>query len=172
MLDLAEEAVHSHHADQKPAELAALGYLIRGCHARSLIEVGTFRGGTSWFFRALGLEVLTIDTDQSQVAIREPGVHYVEAHSMSARTWTASDVVFIDGDHSYTGVCGDWKRYGPLARQLVVFHDIVDHLPERRCDVARLWQEIKTAEYVTVEIVDPQATASGEPWAGIGVVCV
>jgi predicted O-methyltransferase YrrM len=34
------------------------------------------------------------------------------------------DAVFIDGDHSRDGVEEDWKRYGPMSRGIVAFHDV------------------------------------------------
>ncbi len=50
------------------------------------------------------------------------------------------DLVFIDGDHSYPGVSGDYKRYGPLARRAIMFHDVADSFCH---DVRRFWSEVR-----------------------------
>jgi len=54
------------------------------------------------------------------------------------------DFIFIDGDHRYEGVCGDWRNYG-LMGDAVVFHDIVQPKPGERqsLEVWRLWEIIK-----------------------------
>ena len=67
------------------------------------------------------------------------------------------DFCFIDGDHSYEGAKADWENYGAISR-IVAFHDIINNP-----DCFRLWQEIKTGGYRTVEYT--QST-----WLGIGVV--
>ncbi len=76
------------------------------------------------------------------------------------------DVLFIDGDHTYTGVRADWQMYGPLVAPdgLIAFHDILPQPPESGCEVDALWQELKgTFEYR--EIVAERGLA----W-GIGVI--
>ena len=47
----------------------------------------------------------------------------VAAHVKSAVQWV--DLLFIDGDHSYSGVKADWETYRDRLRQgsIVVFHD-------------------------------------------------
>lgn len=76
------------------------------------------------------------------------------------------DVVFIDGDHSYTGVRSDWEFARALCPRLVAFHDIAEAVKHRRegCDVDRLWGEIKARGYRTSE------KCVGCGWGGIGIV--
>jgi len=42
------------------------------------------------------------------------------------------DFLFIDGDHTYEGVEGDFEMYSPLVRRggIIAFHDIVPGPPE------------------------------------------
>lgn len=49
------------------------------------------------------------------------------------------DVLFIDGDHSYEGMLGDFRTYGPMVRSggIIAVHDIF-YLE----DVARAWEDI------------------------------
>jgi cephalosporin hydroxylase len=72
------------------------------------------------------------------------------------------DVIFIDGDHSYTGVKADWNNYGDLA-DIVAFHDACATVWEARV----LWEEIKN-DYKYTELFDK----TGDParYMGIGVL--
>ena len=51
------------------------------------------------------------------------------------------NVVFIDADHEYEAVKNDYEMYGPLARDLVAFHDISGVK-----SVKKLWAEIREQE--------------------------
>lgn len=67
------------------------------------------------------------------------------------------DLVFIDGDHSYSGVKQDWENYGPMGK-VVIFHDIMK--PHKSTnpglEVWKLWQEIKVSRETT-EFVAPDS---------------
>jgi predicted O-methyltransferase YrrM len=55
------------------------------------------------------------------------------------------DYLFVDADHTYSGVQQDFQMYSPLVRSggMVAFHDIVTYNPHTKCEVARFWSEIK-----------------------------
>lgn len=75
------------------------------------------------------------------------------------------DVIFIDGDHSYTGVYNDWIFAKSLNPRIIAFHDIavaIKHLKEG-CEVDKLWAEIKSKHTTSEKIV-------GCGWGGIGIV--
>lgn len=77
------------------------------------------------------------------------------------------DLLFIDGDHSYSGVKCDFEMYSPLVRRggIIAFHDIVEHPPEVECGVSKLWTELKQC-HEHLEIVNDWR----QQWAGIGVL--
>jgi len=85
-----------------------------------------------------------------------------------ARKLGPYDVVFIDGDGTYDGVLRDWYNYGPMAKKLVVFHNIINtavYDGRPGLEVSKVWDKIKSTES-TIEFA--------ETWAydkkGIGVV--
>jgi len=77
------------------------------------------------------------------------------------------DLLFVDGDHTYSGVKQDFEIYGPLVKKggLIVFHDICQHPAETGVEVKRFWDETKT-RYQHEEIIRDK----NQGWAGIGVL--
>lgn len=74
------------------------------------------------------------------------------------------DFVFIDGDHSYSGVLSDWENYGPLGRH-VGFHDVNAEVWE----TIQLWRRLKDdfPPSRMTEIIDK---SMGWPQMGIGII--
>jgi hypothetical protein len=159
-------------AQQKPMELATLGVLARAYGCETAVEIGTSFGGTARFLHMIGLKVVAVDADLSQVRCRVSGVTYRQGNSHEMAP-VACDLLFIDGDHSFDGALRDFELHGPYAKKLIAFHDIVPHdlsvlepgtqIPE----VDRLWQTIRRG-LRTIEIVD----SDGHDWGGIGVIVV
>jgi predicted O-methyltransferase YrrM len=89
------------------------------------------------------------------------------------------DYLFLDGDHTYSGVQRDFEMYAPLVRSggIVAFHDIVTYRRESECQVERFWREIKH-DYRHREIIEavneasqPVAvTGASMETAGLGVL--
>ena len=76
-----------------------------------------------------------------------------------------ADFLFIDADHTESGVRSDYGMYSPLVRKggMIGFHDIFITRPEY--GVRKLWSELKT-RHQTLEF-------KGDPLAyGIGLLYV
>ncbi|MEN9799571.1 MAG: hypothetical protein RL653_3268 [Pseudomonadota bacterium] len=104
-----------------------------------VVEVGAWHGVTTAELRAAvgrGGRLWAVDpyvpgrlrvSLQRLIALREVGKARgaevtwirktgVEAAAEAARTGRQVDLVFIDGDHSWEGVSGDWNAWSPLVR--------------------------------------------------------
>lgn len=173
---------------QWEAEFSQLLGLYRERAPESVLEVGTYHGGTlfHWLQNSReGTVVVSLDSYAVGVDNRHlyadwlpPGVSLVMLEGDSTKPATAKRVakhspfewVWIDAGHRYHEVKADWDLYRPMCEPggIVCLHDI---LPASRnhptIEVNRLWQEIQ-AEYATDEIVADRSAA----WGGIGIVHV
>jgi predicted O-methyltransferase YrrM len=105
---------------------------------------GEFGGGSSYLrvpmFRRLGLPGQTIHLirgDSHQPETLELTKKYLNGN--------AADFLFIDADHTASGVRADYAMYNPLVRPggMIAFHDIGITRPEY--GVRKLWQELSTS---------------------------
>lgn len=185
-------------ADQKPGEISRLVSLIKRRVLRTVVEIGTKRGGT--FF----LWCKVAEPDAVVVSIDLPGGHFgggykedkipyfrsfgrrrqslhflrADSHAPDTRAalleilnGRAIDFLMIDGDHTYDGVRQDFELYSPLVKRngLIAFHDIVHHDGVPDCQVERFWNEVKT-HYRYREFVTPGGDRGWGEWGGIGVL--
>lgn len=74
------------------------------------------------------------------------------------------DLLFLDGDDTYTGKLDDLRRYGRFVRDggIVATHDIVSY---GLCEVPQFWSKLKKNAVSSFEFVE-----AGHPWGGIGAV--
>jgi predicted O-methyltransferase YrrM len=175
---------------QHEGELAAFIEMLRQHRVTRYLEIGAKFGGSLWRIgRALrlGSRVVAVDlpggtdewslSEQSLIAcvtaLRDSGqdAHVVWGDSADDRTVRAVralgpfDAVFIDGNHTLSGIRRDWANYGPLARRIVAFHDIAwRNEPQDRgyvIDAPAFWAELKP-HYRHVEIrLDPTGRDNG-----------
>jgi predicted O-methyltransferase YrrM len=131
-------------------EAALLFGLARDVQQGPIVEIGRFKGGSTFILSsaaAPGIELWSYDL---HVALRPdmPGeqldaelrsalerygldekVHLVVADSRKVEPpSTEIEVLFVDGDHSYEGARADFDRWGALVRPggHLLFHDAVD----------------------------------------------
>jgi predicted O-methyltransferase YrrM len=164
--------------------------------AKIIVEIGTARGGSLFLLScAADPRALLVSIDlpagfygggypvwKSMLFRRfigkDQSLRLIRGNSHKAATFdpvaTAlrgrkTDLLFIDGDHSYDGVKKDFIQYRTLVLPggLIVFHDILESRKDKSITVAPLWQEI-AHRYQTEEIVE--SYAQGE--FGIGVLTV
>ena len=186
-------------AAQKEKELALLLELLRRRRLRTVVEIGTWRGGTLWAWCQVARRdavIVSIDLpgglfgggygEEELPALRghaqaRQALHLLRLDSHDARTVEAVrallggrpvDLLFVDGDHTYDGVRLDYSLYGPLVGQdgLVAFHDILPHPEVPECQVDRLWNGVK-GDFEHLEFLDPDDVSPwGRQWGGIGVL--
>ena len=182
-------------ASQKLTELVRFLQLVRDRAPRRVCEIGTSAAGTLYALtRVAAAEavILSVDISIPQTArtlrekLAKPGQRIVsiEGDSQSEGTKAAVeealageplDVLFIDGDHSYSGVRTDFELYAPLVRPggVIGLHDINEDYATRKGistpaisgEVPRFWRELRE-QHVTEELIaDPE-----QDGYGIGVV--
>jgi predicted O-methyltransferase YrrM len=191
---IANEAINERHALQKPWELAKFLDLIIAHDPKVIYEIGVSLGGMLWAM-AMALQgertFVSIDLPGgpfggSGITPDEIGNLVLEANSLCdvivirgdsktvelPKEIPDPDLIFIDGDHTFSGVLGDWNRYMPLVKKggIVAFHDIVEHPPETIVEVKQLWDLIKKDPGYgsTHEIIEH----NGQSSAGIGIIYV
>lgn len=181
---------------QKRAEFRELFLRARALRPRAVVEIGTNNGGTFFLLcRAASPDavVISIDLPGGQFGggypvLRSPyfylfasgrqRVHLIrqDSHAAATQDWVRGrlagrpiDLLFIDGDHSYSGVKQDFETYGPLVRPggLIALHDILPAPPEICGGVPDFWWEV-AGRYHGEQIVEDPAQGK----MGIGVIRV
>jgi predicted O-methyltransferase YrrM len=176
---------------QDRSEFLGLANIVAAQPPRTMLEIGTYRGGTLFVFARLAqpdATVISLDLPHSRLGVfsrrlQEPlfrrfirgqqhllllraDSHAVETRSRVERSLDQPlDFLFVDGDHSYQGVRSDFEMYSPFVRRggMVAFHDIA-HIPTD-FGVNRFWNEIKGG-FKHREIINSRGTDR----MGIGVL--
>jgi predicted O-methyltransferase YrrM len=156
---------------QNPREILDLLRVLKQASPRTILEIGTARGGTLFLFTriaAADAQLVSIDLPEGPggggyphwklplyQAFPLPGQRLElirdDSHDLAVLAHVAKlvgdrglDLLFIDGDHSYNGVKSDFEMYGSLVNPagLIAFHDI-----DYSRDVRQLWDEIKVGRH-------------------------
>lgn len=154
-------------------EMMPLLLRLRERPPRSVLELGTARGGTLFLFtRIAARDATLVSVDMSDgpfgggyprvhepllrsFALGRQELHLIrgDSHDPATRDHVRRvagarpiDLLFIDADHTYEGVRSDFAMYAPLVASggLIAFHDIVDGPREAVGEVPRFWQEIRS----------------------------
>lgn len=134
--------------------------LIRSNGFKDLVEIGVMKGITSSFLaraaKLNGGKLTCYDVSGENIA---NALANLERHGLSEQVqfWcmrsqdakpAPCDFVFIDGDHSYEGVSGDFAVFAPALRLggVLAFHDTRDERIERflkyGIDIPAQWEHI------------------------------
>ncbi|WP_428388112.1 O-methyltransferase [Mucisphaera sp.] len=180
---------------QNPSEIEALYLLVREQQPRTVVEIGTSRGGSLYLWCQAAhpqAHIVSIDmpggsfggsypdcrepfykafaTGQQTVDLIRADSHLADTRNQTAQALNHQpvDFLFIDGDHRYEGVKQDFQLYAPLVRPggLIAFHDILPRPDMPDIQVHKLWNDIRD-RYDTREIVGPEG--SGRT---IGIGCL
>jgi predicted O-methyltransferase YrrM len=196
-LALARRAIREFDAVQRTWELQSLIALVRRMKPMTIVEIGTYKGGTLACWAAVAspaAHIVSIDLPPPWENREAIAASVARAHTMvrpSQRLTTISadshdpgtltrlnaalagaplDVLWIDGDHTYEGVSQDVQMYGPLVRPggIIALHDI--HRSDLLPDqrTEEYWKETK-ARARTREFIAQPSPGGG---MGIGVVFV
>ena len=174
---------------QNRSELVKFLALVAERKPRNVIEIGSASGGNLFLLTRIASPnsvIVSIDLPGGEFGggyrrwriplylwFARPGqrIHLIRGDSHAPETLSKVmrlfkdrrvDLLFIDGDHSYSGVKQDFEMYSKLVRYggIIALHDIKEHPPELHCEVHRYWQEIKT-KYQYVELVEDQKARFG-----------
>jgi predicted O-methyltransferase YrrM len=181
---------------QVRSELLRFAEIVANLKPKTLLEIGTNKGGTLCILSRLATPdavIISLDLPGGDFGGGYKGYHASifkhftrenqkihllrgDSHSVDMETAVREivgngklDLLFIDGDHTYEGVKKDFESYLDLVRPggVIAFHDIVEHTSILTCQVSRLWHEIKS-RYRHEEIVE----SPSQGWAGIGILYV
>lgn len=185
-LAIAQQAVSSWGAHQKPHELTALLELVGPTSI--VVEVGCDQGGTLWALRQTGAHVIGVTLQHGWFGTGKPldshGCPVILGDSHDVRTMErlrahlagrSIDLLFIDADHRYGAVLEDFNTFAPLVRSggVVALHDICHHDPitvggdKITIGVEQLWRELVDHFPDTREVIVPPTD-----WGGIGFVTI
>lgn len=146
---------------------------------KTAIEIGVFRGGSSYLMCALlarknpDLRYVLVDIKDN---LREYNKFKEILPWLEKRIPSTSedyrkqkfDFVFIDADHSYTASFKDYLNCGQYANKVTVFHDIYCHeYDEPDGGTVRMWEEVLEK---TKEQEHKIFSSHNGKWMGIGVV--
>jgi cephalosporin hydroxylase len=175
---------------QIKSEILALAREVEALRPKTIMEIGTARGGTLLIWSSLASEK-AISCDMQDMSIQgelltalppkgstcEVVLLSGNSHEDSFRQQVEAelkgkqvDFLFIDGDHTEKGVEADYRDYRHLVRPggIIAFHDIVENQPLDINQVYYFWQRLKKEVPITEEFVSD----SQQCGFGIGIVRV
>ena len=148
-------------------EITNLYELVKSENPKTVIEIGTDKGGTLYLWCQAAAEdatIVSIDLSSRRrysPKRRELYAKFIKSakqhlyflpfssHDQSTVDKASAifggkkiDYLFIDGDHTYEGVKSDYIMFSPLVKDggLIAFHDIKTVRPD--CGVREVWEEV------------------------------
>lgn len=158
-MDGLAECVQRNEPSQNLIELTTLLGEVNDIDPLVILEIGMHRGGSMmvWYEMLDPALLIGVDMDKPKWELGRLDNIWViqgDSHSYAVSNQIKKrlgddylDFLFIDGDHTYDGVCKDFDMYSPFVRDggIIAFHDIcVD--PSLylygEVNVAKFWGEL------------------------------
>ena len=168
---------------QIPTEITQLAKAVQAIKPKIIVEIGTARGGTLLIWSYLASErVITCDLNDMrlqrpvfsrfappgsncQITLLSGNSHEPAFKAKLARELNGekADFMFIDGDHTESGVEADYNDYKEFVRPggLIAFHDIVEQQPLPTNQVYPFWKRLKVGADVQEFVADPNQCGFG-----------
>lgn len=168
---------------QIPSEITQLAQAVQVIKPKIIVEIGTARGGTLLIWSYLASQrVITCDLNDTRLQrpvfsrFPPPGsdckVTLLTGNSHEASfkarltqelNGEKADFMFIDGDHTESGVEADYNDYKEFVRPggLIAFHDIVEKQPLPTNQVFHFWKRLKVGADVQEFVADPNQCGFG-----------
>jgi cephalosporin hydroxylase len=178
---------------QSPTELLALLRIYRKLNPKNVVEIGSFKGGTLYYWLKYAhpkARIVSVDIGPSKWNEKDmdfdrdiwndwvpKGVSLFTITGNSKdeliiaqvkRICQKIDFLFIDGGHRYETVKADFENYGAIVRKggIIALHDIIKSDEKSQYGVHQLYAEIKADGYKTKDLI-AKPDQSG---MGIGVI--
>lgn len=168
-----------YHLQQVESEWIKLIELIIDKNYKTMIEIGSAYGGSTWSLSHFLDKIISVDIKQMPEKMKQKisrNCDFTFIHKDSRRAMknisrtlkdTKADMLFIDGEHTYRGVAKDFRNMKQFVKKdgIIIFHDITKskyHI-DGNCVVFRFWEKIKT-EYEYMEF------KYDKDWGGIGII--
>lgn len=175
-------------------EITNLYELIKKENPKTVLEIGTDKGGTLYLWCQAAAEdatIVSIDLSSRRryspkrrelyakfIKSAKQKLHFLpfSSHEQSTVEKASAifggkkiDYLFIDGDHTYEGVKSDYIMFSPLVKEggLIAFHDIKTVRPD--CGVREVWEEV-TKDMDKANFWEYAENDYGPLGAGIGVI--
>lgn len=168
---------------QIPQEITQLAKAVQAIKPRIIVEIGTARGGTLLIWSYLASQkVITCDLNDMtlqrplfsrfppkgsncQVTLLTGNSHESDFKARLAKELNGekADFMFIDGDHTESGVEADFNDYKEFVRPggLIAFHDIVEKQPLPTNQVYPFWKRLKVGADVQEFVANPSQCGFG-----------
>ena len=179
---------------QVKSEIRSLLYFLKKNPPKYILEIGTARGGTLLLFSKVAAKdarIISVDlpggnfgagyplwmipafksfaADQQKIILLRKDSHLPSTFKSIKKSLKKEklDFLFIDGDHSYSGIGQDFNQYYDLVKKggIIAMHDICPNPIDKTCEVHRFWKKIK-GRYRHKEFVQSWK----QNGAGIGVI--
>jgi len=171
------------HTLQKRPEIIALARAVATLKPKIILEIGTARAGTLLVWSSIASEqVITCDlvhrdaqrpllealpppASKCQVKLLTGNSHEAVFKQRVAQELGGrkADFLFIDGDHTESGVAQDYNDYKEFVRPggIIAFHDIVEDQPLPDNQVYHFWKKVKPGQVTEEFVNDPKQCGFG-----------